>query len=182
MLTKEESETEVSLSRIQRISRIINRILKVIAVLLLAFLVVIIALSTLCSFGLIDVGLSAGPLDLLILSAYGLVIVGLVYVIANMFSDVAQGESPFTLAQVKRFRVIAVLLLIYVVLDAFMSTGTVAQIHIGELELGYDVVESAAGSTLSVNVGALLGSGFFGALSLIFEYGVLLQKFSDETL
>ena len=182
MAAKEKSETEESLSRIQRISKVINRFLKVIAVLLFVFLVITLVLTILCSFGLIDSGLSSNPFDLVILGTYGLVIVSLVYVVSNMFSDVAQGESLFTLVQVKRFRAIAILLLAYVVLDAFMSTGTVAQIHVGELELGYDVVESAVGSTLSINVGALLGSGFFGALSLIFEYGVLLQNFSDETL
>lgn len=175
-------DTELSLSRIQRISKVVNRALKVIAALLLAFLFMVVALSLLCSIGLINAGLRVNPFDLILLSAYGLVIVGLVYVIACMFSDVAQGDSPFTLIQVKRFRIIAVLLLVYVVLDALMSTGTVAQIHIGEFELGYDVVEGATSSTLSVNVGALLGSVFFGALSLIFEYGVLLQELSDETL
>lgn len=182
MLNREAEATELSLSRIRKISKVINRLLKFLSALLLAFLVVTILLSILCSLGLLEAGLNASPLDLVILSAYGLVIIGLVFVVASIFSDVAKGESPFSLAQVNRFRIIAVFLLVYVVLDAFMSTGTVAQVHVGELELGYDLVDNSGGSTLSVNIGALLGAGVFWALSLIFEYGVLLQELSDETL
>ena len=53
MAAKEKSETEESLSRIQRISKVINRFLKVIAVLLFVFLVITLVLTILCSFGLI---------------------------------------------------------------------------------------------------------------------------------
>lgn len=179
MLRSDVEEAELSLSRIRRMSKVVNSTLKAASLLLLIFLVVTVVLSVASSAGLLNVGLGTRVLDLIVLSVYALVIIGLVYTVANVFADVVKGESPFTLAQGKRFRIIAVLLLVYVFLDAAMSTGTVAQIHIGDLELGYDVVDK---STLSVNVGALFGAGFFWALSRIFEYGVLLQELSDETL
>ena len=41
---------------------------------------------------------------------------------------------------------------------------------------------SAAAHTVSINVGSLLGAALLFTLSFVFEYGVLLQEFSDDTL
>ena len=42
--------------------------------------------------------------------------------------------------------------------------------------------DSSNGNILSINAGSILGSALLLTMSFVFEYGVILQEFTDDTL
>lgn len=102
----------------------------------------------------------------------------LAYGFINIFSNTAKGETPFAMSQVKRLRIIAVLLLLYAVLD-MVATNAMAVMQIDVINSGYISTNSAI---VTVNFTPFIAAAVVYAFSFVFKYGVLLQEFSDETL
>lgn len=98
----------------------------------------------------------AGQLLTSLISAY------IFYTISRMFNSIITGNTPFTDICIcgwkKCYRIFAVLTLIYFLGSFIIRPFILAMIS------------------------PLLGACFFYSLSLIFEYGALLQQESDETL
>ena len=82
------------------------------------------------------------------------------------------------MSQVKRLRIIAVLLLLYAVLD-MVATNAMAVMQIDVINSGYISTNSAI---VTVNFTPFIAAAVVYAFSFVFKYGVLLQEFSDETL
>lgn len=183
MNKREFENIEPSLKRIKQIGKIVNILMKALCVVLAIFWLLFVALYFLSSSGMVPVvGLPGSPYEAIILCACGMVIIAIIFFISQMFSDVAKEESPFSFVQVKRLRIVAILLLTYMLLEVLLSPGIVSQMKIGEVGLGYTVMNGGNHSKVSINLGAALGAIVFWGMSLIFKYGVLLQEFSDETL
>lgn len=178
----DEKEIRSSLKRIKNISRWISQALKVVFFVLVIFWVVFALLSVASLNGIADVnGLPSSFYELVVFLLIGIVVISIVVIGIKVFSDVARGKSPFSMTQVKRLRAVAALLLAYMLLEVLLSPGIISAVDIAGLDLGY-VVQRPDVPSISINLGALLGAIVFWALSLIFEYGVLLQEFSDDTL
>ena len=116
----------------------------------------------------------------LCLSVMGLLIFAVIFTIAGLiFKDISKGESPFTMKQARRIRIVAWMLIVYAVIEAVLPSGVV-------------VDNSYAGSTINVNhiessppiikVGSVIVGVVFYFLASVFTYGVKLQELSDETL
>lgn len=100
-----------------------------------------------------------------------------VRIVANVFTDMKQGSSPFNEKQVWRIRWLAIMMVLFAVLDsvfAYTSTtlfGTVA----------LSSAPGPEGPEIKINIGALFMSLVLFCLSVVFEHGTLLQRLSDET-
>lgn len=93
--------------------------------------------------------------------------------------DMAKGESPFTIKQANRIRIIAWLLLAYALLEAFLPTGVLLYQSYGGGAYG---IEHNATFSPSIKVGSIIVATVFFFLSSIFKYGVKLQELSDDTV
>lgn len=99
--------------------------------------------------------------------------------ILGVFSDVAKGESPFSMRQVKRLRLISCMLIVYAILDFLISWNN-SLFQVGAIEVGY--VSTNGNSIIAFNFSPLIAAAVVFAFSFVFKYGVLLQELSDDTL
>lgn len=144
-------------------------------------IVLILAMADLLAPGMLAISSSFGWFALLAMAVHAIPFLAIVKLVANMLRDVSKGETPFSLKQVKRIRWIALLILADVILSALFSPGVIGMISAGTLDMGY-MATSQTSNFVSINVSELFFAGVLLCLSLVFQYGMLLQKFSDETL
>lgn len=103
--------------------------------------------------------------------------------IASIFHDISQGNSPFSNKQSRRFMVLGLVLLISVLLQAFAPADPNVRTQLAE---GF--VELGSGNrpenrdVFFVDTALLFSSIICFCLSLIFKYGALLQELADETV
>ncbi|WP_417331584.1 hypothetical protein [Gordonibacter urolithinfaciens] len=181
MLNEEAQKTEESLNKSSKVCKYISILLKIIFAIFCICWMLSIGVMT---FGLIDPSLanreSAMDVPLLILYlAHGVVIALLLAALVGVFSGVAKGESPFVMAQVKKLRIIAGLLLLYAIIDNVIAQNNSLIIFSG-LNSGY--VSPNSNQIIQINFAPFIVAGVVYAFSFVFKYGVLLQEFSDETL
>ena len=101
------------------------------------------------------------------------------YLVHAMIIVAARGESPFTMNQVRRLRIISALLLAYALVDLGIScNNTLIQFDL----MNYGYVSTSDSAIVPLNLGPFLAAAIVFAFSFVFKYGVLLQEFSDETL
>lgn len=100
----------------------------------------------------------------------------LLYVAVAVFRDVAESQSPFSIAQAKRLKVLAVLLLTYAVIEAVISVGPF-HATVGIVDIDYITAPS-----LYLDIKLVIASIACFCLSYVFRYGALLQWLQDETL
>lgn len=112
---------------------------------------------------------------------YGLVIEALLYDAFQSFSDIVSGESPFTTKQVFRFRFASLLLLFLAVIDAALSTGFIYYSNVMGISFGAMGNDGVGGSQISINAMALFFAAMLYGVSVLFRYGALLQRLTDET-
>ena len=106
-----------------------------------------------------------------ILYVLGGIAMAVVFVmLIRLFSDASEGRSPFTMAQVKRLRVIATALAGYSIVEFMMTFSS--PLVAGKMEA----------STPTLNLFPIVAAAVVFAFSFVFKYGVLLQEFSDDTL
>lgn len=82
----------------------------------------------------------------------------------QMFADISTDRTPFEMKNVRRIRRIAVFYLIISLLSVESGANS-----LGNLDI-------------SVDVNGIIGAGIFWLISMVFEYGCVLQTESDETL
>lgn len=99
-----------------------------------------------------------------------------------LLDDVVNESSPFSQIQAKRIRRIAFFLLVFVVFEVILSPGLVSVFQ--HIEMPTNLVNTSmnAVTLIPFNLGIICAAGGLICLSFVFEYGVLLQKQSDETL
>ncbi|MEG0461876.1 hypothetical protein [Gordonibacter sp.] len=181
MLDEAEQETKDSLKRIGRVCKSISLIVKIVFGVLCVYWVFTTAFMV---FALVGDKTSEHAYGLSVLGvvlhlAYIVVIVALFMVINGIFSDAAKGDSPFTLSQVKRLRLISALLVVYCVLD-FAITSNNTLLNYDGLNTGF--VSTNDNMIFPLNISPLIASAVVFAFSFVFQYGVLLQEFSDDTV
>lgn len=109
----------------------------------------------------------------------GFVIVAIFVVLIKVFFDVAKGDSPFVMTQVKRLQLISFLLVIYTIFDFVISCNT-ASLQLESINSGYFSTNESA--IIPINFAPLIAAAVVFAFSFVFKYGVLLQEFSDDTV
>ena len=180
MLVEELSEAQSALKRIQRISKYMAVILKAAVILFcLVWVAIIIALG-LMALSFIPSNSAVEASTVIPFGFYGFATILLLIILQGVFSDIAKGSSPFTKKQVRRFRWAALVLFLGAVLEALFSSG--AQFLIQSENMNVEYRDSSNGNILSINAGSILGSALLLTMSFVFEYGVILQEFTDDTL
>lgn len=102
-----------------------------------------------------------------------------------MLSDISQNRTPFTLINAKRLLILALILLLYAILETLLASVDsqfILSVNDNSIEVGNFVRDITSDSGTTLNLFPLLMSAMFFALSYVFKYGVLLQQESDETL
>lgn len=175
------NETTTSLNKTQRVCKLMRTAMMVLfAVFCFGWAVSIgsIALALIApdAFGSVS---NIGPIALLLCFIYGAIAAIMFIVFIGMFTAVAKGESPFTLAQVKRLQIIAAMLVLYACVDTCVS-AMVPFLQIGIFSLGY--TSTSDSMVIPINLTPIIAAAVILAFSFVFKYGVLLQEFSDETI
>ena len=80
---------------------------------------------------------------------------------------------------VKRLRLIAGLLAIYAIVDVVIS-GHIGLVQYAGLNSGY--VSTGGNEIIPINLAPIIGASVAFAFSFVFQYGVLLQELSDDTI
>lgn len=111
--------------------------------------------------------------------ADGVVIAVMLVVFIMIFSDTSKGQSPFVMKQVKRLRIIALMLVLYAVFDSAISFNA-SFLHFSWSMANFISVGNNPFTT--INFAPLIAAAVLFAFSFVFKYGVLLQELSDETL
>lgn len=118
---------------------------------------------------------------ILYVAFYGAVTISLLFVAFRSFSDVANGESPFTLKQVSRFRFAALLLLTLAIVDTLLSTAFVYGFDIAGIDFAASGNHGVVQRHVRINAEPLFFAVILYGISVLFRYGVLLQRLTDET-
>lgn len=182
-MSEEGQRVEASLDRIRKFSKVVGAILRVSFVLVLLYWLAFTALSIVSMTFSVDFGIETTESIYVLLVLLGIgFIMAILLKGSDVFKDVALGESPFTLVQARRFKAVSLIVLVYVLLEALLSPGCMALLQMSGIDVGYVFVDYASSPSISINIGALLVAAVFFSLSLVFEYGLLLQELSDETL
>lgn len=176
---EEYRELETSLSGARRACKYLKNIA---LVCLIVFLFAWLLLLILMIADAAAKGFDAHKLKgMLYVSSYGVVALSLLFVAFRSFSDVVSGESPFTMKQVSRFRYAALLLVVLAIVDAALSTGFTYAFDMAGINyaaLGNHGIES---ERIRIDAESLFFAVILYGVSVLFRYGVLLQRLTDET-
>lgn len=174
-------EAENSLTRVHKVCRLIGIVVKVIfAIFCVCWLSTIgMMIYSLILPGAESVSDDVSVIRIVLYFAHGFAIALIFVVFIGIFTDAVKGQSPFVMKQVKRLRLIAGLLIIYAIVDVFVS-GQVGLIQHGGLDSGY--VSTGGNEIIPINLAPIIGASVAFAFSFVFQYSVLLQELSDETL
>lgn len=183
MIDEDVRNQQNSLERVKKVCKRISSLVKIFAALFCVVWILLIV-AIICS--LIDPAVFGGegetsPVLLVKVVLLGAVIVILLKAILGLFSDASNGKSPFSLPQVKRLRFVALCLVIYTALEFLLALGS-ATMQIGGVSTGYLPIDGNGNMIVPVDFAPLVAASVVFAFSFVFEYGVLLQEFSDETL
>lgn len=181
MRENEATRALKSQARMKKICARVSTILKVIFVLLCIYWICV---ACLFIYSLVSPNLhsSTNQNDSIQLGFYlvfGLIVGTIFILLIRIFSDAIRGEAPFTMAQVKRLRLIALMLVIYAIVDTFVTASNLVY-QSGGFESGFAITNQ--NTVFAMNFGPIVTAAAIFAFSFVFKYGVLLQEFSDETL
>ncbi len=180
MLDKGDRETSDALTRANKVCRFINIALKATSLVFIVFWLIAAGIMIYPLIG--PDSNSSGYSSFLapfLFIGQGVSIAAMLIVFIKILSDVSKGESPFTMMQVKRLRMIAGLLLLYGFLDFAVSLNTAAA-QLSGLDAGY--ISVSGNAIVFLNFSPLIAAAVVFAFSFVFKYGVLLQELSDDTL
>ena len=174
-------KTNKSLSKFSKVCKYMSIVLKFIFVVfclcwLFAAGLMLFSIFNPNEFSVVD---DANITKLILNVFYGIIIAVMFIIFISMFSDAANGETPFTLGQVKRLRLISLMLVAYALLD-FVIAYNSALMQINTFNSGY--VSTNGSAVLPLDFAPMIAAAVVFAFSFVFKYGVLLQEFSDETL
>lgn len=113
---------------------------------------------------------------------FGIIVVAMIWIAFRIFSDAVHGESPFVPKQIRRIRIASLLLIVLVFVEALTLFDFSSGVVVSNLDIGFVRVGGEEQHSIEINAGALFLSIVLYCVSVVFEYGVLLQRFTDETL
>lgn len=113
--------------------------------------------------------------------AYGLVMLLLLLSSVRIFSNIASGESPFTESQVKLFRAVGFLFALLALVEAVLSYGFSYDASVFGTAIVVEGNDGMPQSHIRINAAMMFLAAMFFGLSIVFRYGALLQRLSDET-
>ena len=99
-----------------------------------------------------------------------------------IFKDISHGISPFSKKHAKRLRILGIITLGSMIVEALVSPDVSSTIHAGAVVISANFSEPPRYPYIPINAQSLVSSIFCICLSLVFEYGSLLQKLSDDTI
>lgn len=174
-------ETAHSLIRVRKVCKFLCSAMKVLFV---VFCLGWVAVSGATVYSLInpdafDIVNNVSWLSSVLCIVYGAIAAGIFLVLIAIFSDASNGDSPFTMKQVKRLRIISAMLVLYAVVD-FVASASMPFTRVDNLGLGYAAI--TAKTVIPINFTPIIAAAIIFSFSYVFKYGVLLQKLSDETL
>lgn len=132
-------------------------------------------------FGFFDPGSTVEGAAVLYLALFGIIVIAILWFTAKIFKD-ASKRNPFSKKQTNRLRVIAALLLAFAIIDMFLSASFSSGMIIGGYYFGVETGDLQEASGPTVNLGTIFFAIAIYCVSFIFQYGNLLQKFTDETV
>ncbi|MEA5020175.1 MAG: hypothetical protein VB027_07385 [Gordonibacter sp.] len=181
MMDEDSRATANSLMRINKVCMGIKIVLKVVFVIICISWVLVAGVMILSSAGVLSSGESEdmGIVPILLHIVRGCVVAVLFVILIGVFSEAAKGESPFTLKQVKRLIMMSLALLTYALLEIIFSASSV-MLQLGNLNSGY--ISTGSSAIITVDFSPFIAAAVVFAFSFVFEYGVLLQEFSDDTV
>lgn len=183
MLGEDAQETRVSLVQVNRVFKRICVVTTVVFVFLWIFWLVAagIMVYMLANAELSGQTVETSILTLLLHLGRGAITVVLYAILIGMFSDTARGESPFTMKQVKRLRLLSLVLVVYAVLGVFLSSWS-AVLQMDGITVGTLSSDAYTNVIVPIDLAPVFAAAVLFAFSFVFKYGVLLQRLSDETL
>jgi hypothetical protein len=116
---------------------------------------------------------------------FGLCFILVLRMIILILKDVSQGITPFSTVQVKRIKLIALLLLLYGISDSiisFIMAGVTTLIENSGFVSGIVVSGGSNESFVLIPIGVFIAAILTYCLSIVLEYGIKLQEQSDEIL
>lgn len=176
MLGNEAQETERSLAKTNKTCKLICILIKIVFGLLCAWWLISIS-AMVCSLLNLEIFQELGtatPLALFVYVVSGFVMATICIVLIQVFGDASRGQSPFTMTQVKRLRIVSFSLIAYAILELLMNNSAPF------IQSGF--ILGAAEGAATINLFPIVSAAVIYAFSFVFKYGVLLQKLSDETL
>ena len=179
----ETENTKASLDQVNKVCRRLRLAIKVIFVVICVFWAIAAGsmIWTLVNDGVFGAGTDTNIVSLLLHIARGVVVVVLYLILAHIFDDTVDGESPFTMKQVDRLKAAALALVVYAVLGIVLGYFS-ALMQMNGFSSGYIPSAGSDNVIMSVDFSPFIAAAAVFAFSYVFKYGVLLQKFSDETL
>lgn len=181
MMDEIDYETSSSLNKTNKVCKFISLAIKIVFVLICVYWLFAAGLMVFTFFnpGLNEEIGNTSVLKLIVYLAYGVIIAILFVSLNGIFSDVAKGESPFAMIQVRRLRLISIALLLYAIFDLVIAYNS-ALMQIDGFNTGY--ITTNGNAIVPVNLAPFVAAAVVYAFSFVFKYGVLLQEFSDETI
>lgn len=181
MIREDLIEVDMVLVKLKKACRYIGLVMKTVFVIFCVYWLVVIAgmAYALLYPGAMDIESGSNAFLVVLYIAHGCVIAAMLAIFIVIVTDTEKGKPPFTLLQVRRLRLIALLLIVYAVLD-FAVTSNMASVSIAQVSSGYALTNDNV--IVPINLAPIFAAGVVFAFSFVFKYGVLLQEFSDETL
>lgn len=177
----EQVETQSSLTKINKICKLSCVVMKVVfAVFCLWWGVSTILMCF--SLAVPSASITVNDINLFGIALYladGIVIGVMLVIFIKVFSDASKGQSPFVMKQVKRLRIVALMLVLYAVFDSAISFNA-SFLHFSWSMA--DFISIGNSPFITINFAPLIAAAVLYAFSFVFKYGVLLQEFSGETL
>ncbi|WP_172136173.1 DUF2975 domain-containing protein [Adlercreutzia sp. ZJ473] len=172
-------DVEGYLAAISRGSAVAVVILRAIVVLVLALNVLPFLLLFLNTFlPCVEIVSKEGTVvDALLVVAQAFCFVLPLWILSNVCQEVSRGISPFSMAQVKRMRIVVGMIVTFAVIDFFLEPCSVLFNCNGIMLGGY-----VHAYVYKVNMAAVVAALALFLLSFVFKYGVMLQSVSDDVI
>lgn len=178
---KESEALEASLAKVKGASKVAKTICDLIVFVILIVWVGLVVFSLLGRFS----GEGPNPFSvnlgtLIYFSVILALMAAFVRVVAVVFAGVVRGESPFRREQVKRMRLMAYLMIAKAAAEALFSVGNSSIMQLDNWT--FMCIDSGlfSGKMFYVDAGSLFLAAVIICLSIVFEYGTLLQRLSDD--
>lgn len=171
-------QIEESLNRMQRLGKRLRLLFTILFVSICICMVVVTAMV----LAMIIDGTVDDPshtVSIVVPPAYLIICAVGVMTLRGVSSDMAKGESPFTLAHARRISALGWMLVVIVVAELVVSPGFVA-IAIGPLSFINEPYAMFEKLTMPLDMGAVLGAITCFSLSAIWRYGALLQAQTED--
>lgn len=172
----------VSLSKVERVSKMIKSLCDLLVVAVGVVWIVLLGFAIAGGFsGEGESPFSVNLGTLVYLSVILALVAAFLIVVSRIFAAVVEGESPFRKKQVKRIRLLAYLMIAKAFIEALFSAGNALIMQIGEWDIMCIDTGFLGDQTIFfIDAGALFMAVVIICLSVVFEYGTLLQRLSDE--